>query len=141
MVIVVTGILLPWFAVAFEVTPVTFIRGWGLVYLMVDDVLESLLENRFELSLIPSAIIAAGGVLISLYLIYNLFEIIREERSSMSRVAIPAILIGVNVIFLFPVLFLRSLMFARLLPGYWWFVVGVLSCVILEWIKVKRNLR
>jgi hypothetical protein len=130
MILVIVGILLPWFSLGFEVAPISSVPGWEFNYTSFSFVAESLLENNFLLIDIPFAIIAIGGGLLILYLIYNLLEII-NEKDLIRRSITLASLISVSLIFLFSVLLLGE----RPLLGYWLFILGVASCIMLEWVK------
>jgi len=127
------GLIGPWIRIYFDIQVVNqdipAVAGGLILIAMWQSVVNSLITYGFELYMLPFWLMSLGGVLLILYFLFNLFSLI-INRDKKSHKTVTIILIGVALVFLFPLT-----IHGDRLWGYWLINIGIWSSVVLEWQK------
>ncbi len=129
--LITLGLAGPWLIVYFDnvgsqETPDAGLIFLGKIWLGVIDYFKT---YGFEIDMVPFWLMGLGGILLILYLFFNLFSLITNSEKKVNK-AVYIILAGIWLIFLFPLLIPGDHLW-----GYWLIYSGILSSAILEWQK------
>jgi hypothetical protein len=128
MVILISGLLMPWFRLGFEPHPTPF-RLTGFEDIWNSGSLGSELIFKYGPDLYSVFLLLEGlsGIFLLLYLIYNTFAMIRTSKGN----KILSVLLIINsFIFLFNS---HSFIIEKVLSGFWLCIVSLLSFAIIEY--------
>jgi hypothetical protein len=131
--LITLGILTPWIRIHFDIQVVNQIAqatsGWKFLIAMWSDVIQCLITYGFEITLIPLWLLSLSGVLLIIYLLFDIFSLIKTKNPKSNK-TISIILIGIVIALSLPI-FIGG----EPLIGFWLINIGLLSSAILEWRK------
>lgn len=130
------SMLMTWLILGFEPPPaLTSVSGWEFIFMRIATPVELLLEYDFAWLWILSFLQGVGGIFVMGYVVFKITSIAKLESHEGSKIL--AVVLGiVAVIFLF-----HGLLYELNLPlpGYWLFILGLLSSAIFEWRNSMTN--
>jgi len=131
------GLATPWIRFELDASsiPIRDTPGWKFVFVTWLEVWDDFIVNGFDLRMWPFWLLRFSGVLLILYITLNIVVITKDVNRKGNKL-FSFILLGVA-----GVLLLHALIGDRLLLGYWFVNLGLLSSAILEWPNVDANLR
>jgi hypothetical protein len=121
----------PWLRLELDAysTPLPSTPGWLFVLGVWSGIWNDLIATGFNLAMLPFWLLGLSQVLVLVYIILNIYLLIKGIRSSRIK-NLSFVLVGIFGVFLFPVL-----VGARPMWGYWLINLALLSSAILEWQK------
>jgi hypothetical protein len=124
------GMLLAWFILGFEPSPaLKMISGWDFIFRQITNSISLSVEYGVVWLSVLSFLQGAGGIFVIVYVVFKIINVARSTYDKGSRFLSIALVIVV-AIFLFRDLLYR---FNLPLPGYWLFMLGLISSAIFEW--------
>ena len=128
LVLLSGSMLMTWFIWGWEPPPDTWpIAGWYFIFTRIVDSVIVLSRSGFAWQGILILLQGVGGIFVMGYVVFKTLKNAKPQGSK----AISIILLTVVVIFLSS--HFADLVFNPPLPGYWLFIVGVLTSAIFEW--------
>ena len=136
LTLIISSLMMEWFFLGFEPETLFPIYGWDFIFTRVATSIGLLSEYGFGWLWILSLFQGVGGVTIMIYGFFRAPFILKRKNPPGSK-AISIFLLSVVVVFLLSDLGHSSPRWP--LPGYWLFILGVLSSAAFEWQKVVVN--
>ena len=120
------SLLMPWFFAGWEPGYGTPIAGWYAIFLPIIDAILLFSQAGFDWEGVLDSMQGVAGIFVMGYVVFKTLRITKPKGHK----AISAILLVVVVLFLS-----RDFVdiFFLFLPGYWLFILGLLSSAIFEW--------
>jgi hypothetical protein len=141
-VVMLFAMLIPWYfpglTIEGEIPPnsSTFSIYFEWVFFIInvgDSAFASISHGRIDGFVIELILRGVGALLLLLYLAYNLLVLLRMKKEHKSRIAIPAVLVGIFFVFLSKLRFVPSPML-----GFWLISFSLLSSAVLEWVSARQ---
>ena len=134
-ILIATGLSMPWIMFHFDnyqprIPAQSPPVGWSFFFSLWKVVLSDFMAYRFELPMLLFLAIGFGGVLLVLYLIFNVYCVVQNREQKKNKIT-SFTLIGLIASLSFLVFFAEATPFL----GYWLSNLGILSSAMLEWIN------
>jgi len=136
LTLIISSLMMEWFFLGFEPSTLFPIYGWNFIFARVATSTGLLSEHGFGWLWILSLFQGVGGVIIMIYGFFRALFILKRIFPPKSK-SLSIFLLLVVVVFLLSDFGHSSPRWP--LPGYWLFILGILSSAAFEWQKVVVN--
>ncbi|MCI0611178.1 MAG: hypothetical protein L0Z71_19225 [Anaerolineae bacterium] len=139
LILISGSLLMTWFILGFEPPPALMpIAGWDFIFTQIAISMELLSEYGFAWLWILNFIQGVSGIFVVGYVVFRIFSIITKTKSRTGGEVLSIALMATMAVFLLSDFAFGSIRLPW--PGYWLFILGVLSSAIFEWKNARKVL-
>lgn len=140
LVLLCISMLMTWFMLGFEPPPsMGPISGWDFIFTRIISSITLSVEYGLSWLWILSFLQGVGGIFIMLYVAFRIFTVIGKRGTRTKSRVLSIALMVVIAVFLLSDFAPGSIRLPW--PGYWLFILGVLSSSIFEWRNSLRSVQ
>lgn len=126
LALLIGSMFMTWFMLAIIDPPLMPFSGWDFIFWNLFSAIEELRNDNFQLIWFLALLDGMGGVFIIGYILFIIMKIARRKTFAGSKTR-SILLVIIATIFILSNLELESYL------GYWFFIAGIFSSVVLEW--------